>query len=189
METIVRLHTGFFHPSCLQLYAGVSKNSKKYSGQNEFGEQNNMRKLFIILLVMVCFFGLDVIAAHYIVPDAKTPREAVQKASVDLLAQVLARMMTWRMKLPQKVDDTTTLDAIRAERSMMIYSMSTTADGEEFDRMMSEIHDHMNETSCAREDYRKMLAYGLSIAISFLSPSGKQAVPVVITPQMCGAQR
>ena len=147
----------------------------------------SMRKLIMIFGTMAIFLAIDMYVAHIMEPEAHSPREAVQKAGVDLLAQVLARAMKWRMKLPQQVDGTTRLEDIHAEKNMVIYSMSTSIDGDAFDRLMSEIHDHMDKASCTREDYRKMLAFGLSIAISFRSPSGKESVPVMITPQMCGA--
>lgn len=147
-----------------------------------------MRKLIIILLFAGIFAAADLIIAHIMEPDARTPREAVQRAATDLLAQILVHEMKLRMNLPQKVDDTTQLVDIRAERNMVTYRMTTTADGREFDSMMAEIHTHLGETACTREDYHKMLSYGLAIAIGYRSPSGQESIPVMITPQMCGAK-
>ncbi|MGE3624202.1 MAG: hypothetical protein AB7H77_10090 [Bdellovibrionales bacterium] len=144
-----------------------------------------MRKLLLIPAALAVFLAIDVLIASWLHPEARSPQEAVKIAGVDLVAKILAKTMKLRMKLPQPIDDITQLEDIAADRGTVIYTLSLKADRVQFDAIMREIMKNLRETVCAREDYRKMFAYGLSISLNFHSVDGVQAPPMIFTPQSC----
>lgn len=146
-----------------------------------------MRKLILIPASLVLFLFIDVAIAEIREPDARSPQEAVKKLGVEVLAQALARALVWRLHLPQKVDDTTYLENVRADHDKIIYDLSTSRYGNEFDQMMGGLRADAEANNCRSEDYRKLLAYGLTVAVDFTSSSGQTATPIMVTPQMCGA--
>ncbi len=146
-----------------------------------------MRKFLILLGISLCFVGVDIVAARLLKPNAPTTQEAVREVSVEVLAKTLAMAMKFRLHLPQRVDETTYLETIRADRDKIIYDLSTNKYGGEFDQMMDALHEEMSKTACVREDYRKLLAYGLTIEVEYISSNGKITAPIIVTPQMCGA--
>ena len=146
-----------------------------------------MRKLIVAVGVSLLFLATEVLVARLMEPDAPTTAGAVREAGVEVLAHAVVQGMKFRIEFPQKIDDTTYLENIRAEHNEIVYQLSTNKYGEEFDRMMATLHDNAQESGCSRDDYRKLLAYGLAIIIDYRAANGKMATPIVITPQMCGA--
>jgi len=146
-----------------------------------------MRKLIAVLIVLILFFLVDVVVAQIVERDASSPQEAVQKLWTEMLTRELAFGMKWKLHLPQKVDDQTYLEDIRAEKNMVIYVLGTNTDGSEFDNIMQAIHANEYEMGCGRADYRQLLSYGLAVAIRYRSSGGREVTPIQVTPQMCGA--
>jgi len=148
-----------------------------------------MRKLSIALIIFVVFLIVDAFVAVRMHPEARTLREAVKKSEGELAAQVLVRSMKMRINLPQQVDDTTRLINIEAKGSTVTYSLSIAADKPQFTQAMQQISDHMRDTGCRREDYRKLLGLGLTIVLDIRSDEGAKGEPITFTPDECGLDK
>jgi len=148
-----------------------------------------MRKLKITLAIMVLFLAVDAGVLWLVKPEAFSSPAAMRQVEAELLAQVLVRVMNFRIALPQQVDNTARLDSIHAEGSRVIYNLSLTASGDNFNRIAAALGDHLRKTGCDRADYQKMLSYGLTVELNLHSQDGIAAAPIDITPQMCGLDK
>jgi hypothetical protein len=148
-----------------------------------------MRTFTYVMGIFILFLAVDLVIAWQRHPEAVSTREAVKETAVDALAQILAQSMKLRLKLPQKVDDMTTLENISADQGTVIYGLRVNADNNDFVNVVNDVATNLSENGCNRPDYRKLLHYGLSVAISLYSQSGEQAEPLFVTPHGCGLDK
>lgn len=144
-----------------------------------------MRKLFVGLIVIVLFLGVDVLIARALKPHAPSTKEAVRQVGVDIIARSLAEGMKIKLHLPQRVDDITTLEDVTSQGDRVVYTLTFNADAAQFNQIAADIAGNVRANGCDRPDYRKLFDFGLTVVLDLRGPNDLRA-PVVITPKDCG---
>jgi hypothetical protein len=142
---------------------------------------------WVTILGFVLMFASADIAITWSYAGTMTPLQALRKVGTPRLADMLALAMRMRLDLPVQVNDNVSLYDLRSKENIVIYKMAINVSAyRDFVAVAEGIRGDLLKNACDRDNYKKLLKYGLGIEVDLSAANGWDAEPVVITPQSCG---
>jgi hypothetical protein len=107
-------------------------------------------------------------------------------------ADTLAKGMKAKMPLPQKIDDDTRLDDVRAVGKkelgyFMTLTRMTKAQADANPAFGNLLESNLRGGACKNPNYEKLMTAGFSVRLTYTSSDGAEVKTIVITPKDCGA--
>ncbi len=143
-------------------------------GVKLFPSHLRKKKWTIILGVLITVGGLANIAS---VPKS---------ASVTNLAESVVEGIKKKISIPYQVDELTDLIDIKTDALRVIYVMKIRKDSGEAEVIIKKIQPILMQTACTNQNYRTLLAAGLTVEVRYTDNAYKEYAPAIVEPKLCG---